>query len=306
LRKEEMDPVEMAKRVGEGLLSFPVTHFGENLEFKPKPYQEHIAWLLSHQPAGLFAAGGTGEFFSLTLTEFAAVVQAAVAQTAGQVPVLAGCGYGTAMAKEFARAAAEGGADGILLLPPYLVNAEQSGLAAHVEAVCASTKLGVIMYNRDNAVLDDATLERLCQRCPNLVGFKDGVGDIERMTKIYSRLGNRLTYIGGLPTAETFALPYLEMGVTTYSSAIFNFLPNFATDFYAAVRRRDHAKVFASLREFVLPYIEIRNRRKGYAVSIVKAGMKAIGRPAGPVRSPLTDLTPAELEELTRLTAGRS
>jgi 5-dehydro-4-deoxyglucarate dehydratase len=302
LRKEEMDPVEMAKRVGEGLLSFPVTHFGENLEFRPKPYQEHIAWLLSHQPAGLFAAGGTGEFFSLTLTEFAAVVQAAVAQTAGQVPVLAGCGYGTAMAKEFARA----GADGILLLPPYLVNAEQSGLAAHVEAVCASTKLGVIMYNRDNAVLDDATLERLCQRCPNLVGFKDGVGDIERMTRIYSRLGNRLTYIGGLPTAETFALPYLEMGVTTYSSAIFNFLPNFATDFYAAVRRRDHAKVFASLREFVLPYIEIRNRRKGYAVSIVKAGMKAIGRPAGPVRSPLTDLTPAELEELTRLIAGRS
>jgi 5-dehydro-4-deoxyglucarate dehydratase len=283
-----------------------VTHFGENLEFKPKPYQEHIAWLLSHKPAGLFAAGGTGEFFSLTPTEFAAVVQAAVAQTAGQVPVLAGCGYGTAMAKEFARAAAESGADGILLLPPYLVNAEQSGLAAHVEAVCATTKLGVIIYNRDNAVLDDVTLERLCQRCPNLVGFKDGVGDIERMTKIYSRLGNRLTYIGGLPTAETFALPYLEMGVTTYSSAIFNFLPNFATDFYAAVRRRDHAKVFASLREFVLPYIEIRNRRKGYAVSIVKAGMKAIGRPAGPVRSPLTDLTPAELEELTRLIAGRS
>jgi 5-dehydro-4-deoxyglucarate dehydratase len=138
------------------------------------------------------------------------------------------------------------------------------------------------------------------------VGFKDGVGEIERMTRIYSRLGNRLTYIGGLPTAETFALPYLEMGVTTYSSAIFNFLPNFANDFYAAVRRRDHAKVFASLRECVLPYIEIRNRRKGYAVSIVKAGMKAIGRPAGPVRPPLTDLTPAELEELTRLIAGRS
>jgi 5-dehydro-4-deoxyglucarate dehydratase len=162
------------------------------------------------------------------------------------------------------------------------------------------------MYNRDNAVLDEVSLERLCQRCPNLVGFKDGVGDIERMTRIYARMGDRLTYIGGLPTAETFALPYLEMGVTTYSSAIFNFLPNFALDFYAAVRKRDHAAVFARLREFVLPYIEIRNRRKGYAVSIVKAGMKAIGRPAGPVRPPLTDLTSAELEELSRLIAGRS
>jgi 5-dehydro-4-deoxyglucarate dehydratase len=301
-----MDPGEMAKRVGAGLLSFPVTHFGENFEFEPKPYQEHIAWLLSHKPAGLFAAGGTGEFFSLSLTEFCAVVRAAVAQTARQAPLVVGCGYGTAMAKELAKTAEDVGADGLLLLPPYLVGAEQAGLAAHVEAVCASTKLGVIMYNRDNAILDDITLERLCHRCPNLVGFKDGVGDIERMTRIYARLGDRLTYIGGLPTAETFALPYLELGVTTYSSAIFNFLPNFALEFYAAVRRRDHAAVFASLRDFVLPYIQIRNRRKGYAVSIVKAGMKAVGRPAGPVRSPLTDLTEAELQELTKLIAGRS
>ena len=301
-----MGPVEMAKTIGEGLLSFPVTHFSDDLKFQAKEYQEHIAWLLSYKPAGLFAAGGTGEFFSLTLNEFSAVVQAAVAQTAGQVPVLAGCGYGTAMAREFAQAAEAAGADGILLLPPYLVNAEQVGLAAHVEAVCATTKLGVILYNRDNAVLDEVSLERLCQRCPNLVGFKDGVGDIERMTRIYARMGDRLTYIGGLPTDETFALPYLEMGVTTYSSAIFNFLPNFALDFYAAVRRRDHAAVFARLRDFVLPYIEIRNRRKGYAVSIVKAGMKAIGRSAGPVRPPLTDLTASEFEELSRLIAGRS
>ena len=132
---KSMSPGEMAKRVGEGLLSFPVTHFNQNLEFEPKPYQEHIAWLLSHKPAGLFAAGGTGEFFSLTLTEYAAVVRAAVSQTSGQVPLVAGCGYGTAMAREFARAAEEAGADGILLLPPYLVGAEQAGLAAHVEAV---------------------------------------------------------------------------------------------------------------------------------------------------------------------------
>jgi 5-dehydro-4-deoxyglucarate dehydratase len=301
-----MEPGEMAKRVGAGLLSFPVTHFAESFEFQPKPYQEHVAWLLSHKPAGLFAAGGTGEFFSLTLSEFSSVVRAAVAETSKQVPLVAGCGYGTAMAIEFAKAAEEAGADGILLLPPYLVGSEQAGLAAHVEAVCASTKLGVIMYNRDNAVLDDASLEQLCHRCPNLVGFKDGVGDIERMTRIYASLGDRLTYIGGLPTAETFALPYLELGVTTYSSAIFNFLPNFALEFYAAVRRRDHAAVFAGLREFVLPYIQIRNRRKGYAVSIVKAGMKVVGRAAGPVRSPLTDLTEAEYQELTKLIAGRS
>jgi len=301
-----MNPVEMAKRIGEGLLSFPVTHFSDDHEFKPKAYRDHIAWLLEHKPAGLFAAGGTGEFFSLTLSEFSDVISAAVAETAGRVPVVAGCGYGTAIAKQFANVSEKAGADAILLLPPYLVSSEQRGLAAHTEAVCKSTRLGVIIYNRDNAIMDESTLERLCDRCPNLVGFKDGVGDIERMTRIYARMGDRLAYIGGLPTAETFALPYSELGVTTYSSAIFNFLPKFATDFYAAVRARDRETVFTCLREFVLPYIQIRNRRRGYAVAIVKAGMHAVGRCAGPVRPPLVGLEKTELEELTKLTAGRS
>lgn len=302
----QISPTELAKKLGAGLLSFPVTHFTDTYAFDEKPYREHIEWLLQFAPAGLFAAGGTGEFFSLTLQEFSSVVSAAVEQTNHRVPVVAGCGYGTAMAKEFARAAQTAGADGILLLPPYLLKSEPAGVMAHVEAVCASTSLGVIFYNRDNAVINEQTLEQLCHRCPNLVGFKDGHGDIELMTRIYARLGDRLTYIGGLPTAETFALPYLEMGVTTYSSAIFNFLPKFAQSFYASVRKRDHPEVFKQLREFVLPYIDIRNRRKGYAVSIVKAGMRAIGRPAGPVRTPLTDLDPSETEALARLIAGRS
>ena len=301
-----MSPKDFATGIGAGLLSFPVTHFGSDFEFEEAPYREHIEWLLAHKPAGLFAAGGTGEFFSLTLLEFTAVVKSAVEQTAERVPVVAGCGYGTAIAKKFAVAAETSGADGILLLPPYLVNAEAAGLIAHVEAVCAATKLGVIFYNRDNAILNEDTLAQLCDRCPNLVGFKDGVGDIELMTRIYAKLGDRLTYIGGLPTAETFALPYLEMGVTTYSSAIFNFLPNFAQDFYTSVRRRDRIEVFRQLREFVLPYIALRNRKKGYAVSIVKAGMKAVGRSAGPVRTPLTDLDDAEMQTLSALIAGRT
>ena len=168
-----------------------------------------------------------------------------------------------------------------------------------LEAVCASTKLGVIFYNRDNAMLNEVWLERLCERCPNLVGFKDGHGDIELMTRIYARMGDRLTYIGGLPTAETFALPYLEMGVTTYSSAIFNFLPQFAQNFYAAVRRRDHAEVFKQLRDFVLPYIDHSQSAQGLCGVDRESGMRAVGRPAGPVRPPLTDLDNSELDALT-------
>jgi 5-dehydro-4-deoxyglucarate dehydratase len=298
-----MTPSEMASELGQGLLSFPVTHFDAEGKFDETPYRDHCDWMLGRDLAGLFAAGGTGEFFSLTPAEVEHVVKAAVAVTRGRTPVIAGCGHGTAIAVEMARSAERAGADGLLLLPPYLMFPGQEGLAAHVETVCKATSLGVIVYNRDNAILNEDTLAELCERNPNLVGFKDGVGDIELMMKVYARMGDRLTYIGGLPTAETFAPAYLEMGVTTYSSAIFNFLPDFALDFYAAVRARDHATIMAGLRDFVLPYIALRNEGKGYAVSIVKAGMTAIGRPAGPVRTPLTDLNPDQLRRLEALIA---
>ncbi|WP_221263018.1 5-dehydro-4-deoxyglucarate dehydratase [Sphingomonas kyeonggiensis] len=291
----------MARSLGGGLLSFPVTHFDAEGGFVEDAYRAHCAWMLSHELTGLFAAGGTGEFFSLTPAEVVTVVQAAVAEAAGKLPVISGCGYGTAIATDIARGAEKVGADGLLLLPPYLVGSSQEGLAAHIEAVCRSTGLGVIVYNRDNAVVNDETLARLCERNPNLVGFKDGVGDIELMTRIFARMGDRLTYIGGLPTAETFATPYLTMGVTTYSSAIFNFMPEWALDFYRAVRAGNQAEVMAQLKAFVLPYIALRNRGRGYAVSIVKAGMRVVGRDAGPVRTPLTDLNAAEHDELRAL-----
>ena len=298
----KLSPQEMATILAKGLLSFPVTHFDKDFQFQEGPYREHCAWLLGFKRlTGLFAAGGTGEFFSLTPAEVGTVVTAAVKETNGQTPVIAGCGYGTAIAVELAKSAEQAGADGLLLLPPYLMVPSQEGLIAHIEAVCKAVSIGVIVYNRDNAILNEVSLAKLCERNPNLVGFKDGVGDIELMMRVRARMGDRLTYVGGLPTAETFALPYLEMGVTTYSSAIYNFMPEWALSFYDAVRAKDHAKVMRGLTEFVLPYIAIRNENKGYAVSIVKAGMTAIGRSAGPVRMPLTELNPDQFGRLKKL-----
>src|SRR6201993_575865 len=192
----KMTPQEMAARIGGGLLSFPVTPFNADFSFDETTYRANMDWLCGYDVAGLFAAGGTGEFFSLTPAEVPQVVAVAVDETRGRVPVLAGIGYGTAIAREIAIGAEKAGADGLLLLPPYLVHSEQAGLAAHVEAVCAATKLGVIVYNRDNAILQPDTLARLAERGPNLVGYKDGIGDIELMTRVYNKLGDRLTYIG--------------------------------------------------------------------------------------------------------------
>jgi 5-dehydro-4-deoxyglucarate dehydratase len=91
------------------------------------------------------------------------------------------------------------------------------------------------------------------------------------------------------------------MGVTTYSSALFNFLPEFARAFYNAIRALDRPTIRAGLRDFVLPYTAIRNRGRGYAVAIVKAGAEIIGRPAGRVRPPLTPLDKKSYDDLATL-----
>ena len=294
-------PAELATQLKTGLLSFPVTHFHADLSFNEAAYREHLSWLSQYDVAGLFAAGGTGEGFSLTPAEIDLVVRTAVSEVNGRVPVIAPATGGTASAVAGAQAAEAAGADGVLLFPPYLTEAGQRGLIEHVSTVCRGTSLGVTVYSRANAILDDVTVAELADRNPNLVCLKDGVGNVELMTRTYARVGERLTYIGGLPTAETFALPLLQLGYSTYSSAIFNFVPEFALGFYAAVVAQDRAAVYRKLNEFVLPYLDIRDRTKGYAVSIVKAGVNAIGRDAGPVRPPLQDLTADEVSLLTEL-----
>ncbi len=127
------------------------------------------------------------------------------------------------------------------------------------------------------------------------------MGDIELMVSIRRRLGDRFSYLGGLPTAEVYAAAYKALGVPVYSSAVFNFVPKLAMDFYHAIARDDHEAVGKYIDDFFLPYLEIRNRKAGYAVSIVKAGAKIAGYDAGPVRAPLTDLTPDECDMLAAL-----
>jgi 5-dehydro-4-deoxyglucarate dehydratase len=294
-------PQELAVALKDGLLSFPVTPFAGDGEIDEERYREHIDWQSSFQIGGLFAAGGTGEGFSLTPEESARVVRLVVETAAGRTPVLGSAGGNTAQAIQNARAAEAAGAEGLLLLPPYLTEADQDGLLEHASAVCASTSLGVIVYNRGNAVYSAQTVARLAERHPNFIGFKDAIGDIEQLTRVYVTNGDRLFYLGGLPTAETFALPLLQLGMSTYSSAMYNFVPEFALAFYRDVRNLDHAAVTEKLGRFVLPYLDIRDRAKGYGVSIVKGGMKAIGRDMGSVRAPLQDLTAQDLADLSTL-----
>lgn len=296
-----MHAQELKHAISSGLLSFPVTDFDAEGNFRPDTYAERLEWLAPYGASALFAAGGTGEFFSLTPQEYSPIIHTAVETCRGKVPIIAGAGGATRSAIAYAQEAERLGAQGVLLLPHYLTEASQEGLAAHIEAVCRSVSFGVIVYNRGVCRLNAETLLKLADRCPNLIGFKDGIGDIDLMTTIRRKLGDRFSYLGGLPTAELFAAPYKAMGVPVYSSAVFNFIPKTAMEFYRAVAADDQATIGRLLDDFFLPYLEIRNRKQGYAVSIIKAGARLVGHDAGPVRAPLSELTEEECAMLDQL-----
>ncbi|WP_457807919.1 5-dehydro-4-deoxyglucarate dehydratase [Kushneria sp. EE4] len=289
---------DVTRAAGDGLLSFPVTDFDSDGQFDAESYRRRIAWLLEYEISTLFVAGGTGEFFNLGLEEFGEVVRVAVEETAGRVPVIASAGQSITMAKAHAAAAEAAGADGILLMPPYLTECSQEGIVEYAAEICNSTSLNVIYYNRANGALEAQAVKALADRCPNLIGLKDGRGDIQSLNTTIKTVGDRLIYIGGVPTAEIFAEAYLSIGVNTYSSAVFNFVPEMAVHFYKSLRAGDHETVARLTSDFFIPFVELRDTCRGYAVSLVKAGAAQVGYPGGNVRAPLTMPNAEEVEKL--------
>ncbi|CAM5657465.1 5-dehydro-4-deoxyglucarate dehydratase [Streptomyces alboniger] len=145
-------------------------------------------------------------------------MRAAVAEAAGRVPVVAGAGYGTALAVRYARLAEAAGADGLLAMPPYLVVAGREGLCGTIGRSRA-TSLPVIVYQRDNAVFAPESVVELA-RTDGIIGFKDGLGDLDLMQRIISavEVPGDFLYFNGLPTAEQTQLAYRGIGITLYSS----------------------------------------------------------------------------------------
>ncbi|MEE2037441.1 5-dehydro-4-deoxyglucarate dehydratase [Nocardiopsis sp. CT-R113] len=283
-----------------GLLGFPVTPFTPSGELDIPRFGDHLDEMVEAAPSALFVACGTGEFASLTLDEHRTVVRAAVARVRGAVPVLAGVGGGTRTAKQYLRSVEEEGADGALVLPPYLQVGPQDGLLAHYLELLDSTGLGLIPYQRATAVFAPETVAELAGS-EQVVALKDGHGDIELLQRTMTATRGRLPLLNGMPTAETFARAYSALGAASYSSAVLSFAPAVATAFFAAFSRGDEAAQDELLREFYVPLAALRNTTPGYAVSLVKAGLEIGGRSAGPVRPPLGEVAPEHRKELGRI-----
>lgn len=289
------------KALGDGLLSFPITDMDADGHFNADSYAQRIDWFLEHAISSIFVAGGTGEFFSLSKEEYQQIIQIAVKENKGRVPVISSVGRSIPEALEFAKMAEEAGVDGLLLMPPYLTGCPQDGLIEYAKTIINSTKLPVVYYNRSNGILSANAILQLANECPNLVGLKDGTGNMQDLNDTIKTVGDRLTYIGGVPTAEIISEAYLSIGVNTYSSAVFNFVPELALAYYKALRKGDSDKVKSILKEFFIPFVRLRSKKAGYAVSLIKAGADIIGKSAGSVRSPLVMPSEEEKNELQTL-----
>lgn len=293
----------------DGPLYFPVTAFGADGEVDLARTTAVIESSLEHGPGGVFPACGTGEFHALSPVEAIAVARATVRVVDGAIPVLPGVGGPIGGAVAAVRELEASGADGVLLLPPYLVGASQEGLYRYVSAVAGASSLPVIIYHRGVAAYTAETVARLLADHDNIVGFKDGIGDVARIQEIVLRAGEvrpGVQFFNGLLTAEASQSAYRAAGVPLYSSAAFAMAPEVATAFYRAYRAADTARVERLLRGFYHPLVHLRDTTHGYAVSLIKAGLRLAGHEVGGVRAPLVDPSPEHLAELERiLAAGR-
>jgi 5-dehydro-4-deoxyglucarate dehydratase len=294
----------------DGVLFFPVTPFTAAGDVDYTVLAEHLEKGVAAGPGGVFIACGTGEFHALGLEEFGRIVATAVDVVAGRVPVFAGAGGSLIQAQEFARSAKTAGADGLLLLPPYLVTMPPAGLVEYTRLVAATTDLPVIVYNRSNAVYNEAAAVEVA-KLPTVIGFKDGTGDLDNVARIVYAVkealapsGKDFLFFNGLPTAEITQQAYRAIGVTLYSSATFAFAPELALAFYNALETDNTELTDALLLNFFHPVVRLRNLVPGYAVSLVKFGVTMEGIDAGPVRAPLVPLSPEHEQELIAITAA--
>lgn len=298
-------PLAARLTVPSGPLFFPVTAYGPGGEVDLDVYRAHVRHGIEAGAAAVFACCGTGEFHALTPEEFQVCVRAAVEETAGRVPVVAGAGYGTGLAVRYARLAEEAGADGLLAMPPYLVVAGQEGLLRHYREVAAATSLPVIVYQRDNAVFTPESVAELA-RTDGVIGLKDGLGDLDLMQRVVSAVrtevpGGDFLYFNGLPTAEQTQLAYRALGITLYSSAVFCFAPEIALAFHRALHKGDEATAHRLLDGFYRPFVELRAQGRGYAVALVKAGVRLRGLDVGEVRAPLHEPSEDHVKQLAQL-----
>jgi len=291
-----MSPSELRAKL-QGVIGFPVTPFKSDLSLDIGGFRRNLQTMLRHPPAAIVAAGGTGELYSLTVAEHQEVVRAAVEETAGGIAVIAGAGFNGQIGAALARQAADAGASGILAFPPYYPGAEDDGLLDYYRTIGSASSLGLLIYSRDWFHPSPALVERLTQ-IENLIAWKDGQGDIRRLQLLRARVGTRLHWIGG--AGDDMVPAYYSTGIRAFTSSVANVDAAMARELHDTASAGNTDRLQALMSSHIVPLYALRAKRKGYEVSVMKALMDLLGLAGGPVRPPLANLTPDEVEALKK------
>ncbi len=282
-----------------GVFGFPITPMKKNLTVDLDGLARNVSEMVKHPFCALVAAGGTGELYSLSVDEIADVTRVTVEAAGGKMDVVAGTGYNAVIGAEIARRAEKAGAACMLALPPYYINPPEEGLFAYYEAIGRASGLPLMLYSRDWAVFSANQVARLAGRVPTLAGWKDGQGDARKYQRIMQEVGDRLAWFGGI--GDDCVPPYFAIGVQAYTSSISNIAPKLSLALAEAGRARDFTKLDSLMKKYVHPLYAIRERVRGYEVSVMKEAMEMLGMAGGPVRPPLENTRPKDLEDTRAL-----
>ena len=293
---------ERVKRALESVVTINVTPFGDDGGVDTEAYTRVLARVVDAGITAVTPNGNTGEFYSLSADELALAVKLTAETVGGGVTVITGVGLDAATAAAQARTAAGAGAHGVMVHQPVHPYQSLDGwVAYHREVAHAVPDLGVVCYVR-NPLVTAPAYAALAEACPNVVGVKYSVPDPLALPGLVAAVGaGRLTWVCGL--AETWA-PFLWLGgARGFTSGLANVAPRRSLDLLAHLRSGDTGPAMA-VWSLLKPFEDMRARAGSAAnVSVVKEALAQLGlcRPA--VRPPISELSPAEREEVTRILA---
>src|SRR5579872_654290 len=211
-----MSPTEFKGRL-KGVIGFVITPFEPNQDLDLRGLEILVKRIADSPTHALCCAGGVGEFYALSLDEYREVVQTVVRAAGGRLPVIAGVGHATRIACEWARAAADAGADGLMVNPVYFAEPGLEGLLAHFRALGQASGLGMIAFSTGQFAYSLELMERLAE-LPEVVGLKDEIGNLNTFSACYARLRDRFAWINGM--AEPLVTPYFAAGARAFTTGL--------------------------------------------------------------------------------------
>lgn len=271
-----------------GVICSPLTSFRSDLSIDYDCVARASDSLARYPFCALLAASGIGELYSLGVEEAAELTRITVQAVAGRMPVIAGTGFNAVIGAELARRAEQAGADGLLVLPPYYTNAGEQGMLEYYRAIGQASGLPLVIYSRDWASFSADAVARIAEQVPTVAAWKDGQGDMRRLQRIMSQVGDRLVWMGGI--GDDAAPAYFGIGVQVFSSSVSALAPALPLAIAKAGFEGDFAAMRELLRRYVHPLFAVRERKKGYDVAVMKRAAELLGIPVGCARAPLPAL----------------